>query len=32
MTSWAAAELSDIDVGDLRRERRPIQILEDLGV
>lgn len=31
MTSWAAAELSDIDLGNLRRERRLIQILEDLG-
>lgn len=29
--SWAAAELKDADLGDLRRNRRLIRIVEDLA-
>jgi len=31
MSHWAAAELSHIDLGDIRRNRRLVQIVEDLA-
>ena len=31
MYHWAAAELSHIDLGDIRRNRRLVQIVEDLA-